>query len=81
MFAKIADVFLTDVLRHYLSGSNCADLEVGVSAAADPAIAEALRLLRAEPQSPWTVAGLARSVGMSRTGFAARFSLSSASRP
>ncbi|MFE0027268.1 AraC family transcriptional regulator [Amycolatopsis sp. NPDC059021] len=39
----------------------------------DAAIGEALRLLHADPAHPWTVAGLAAKVGMSRAAFSARF--------
>ncbi|WP_199351099.1 AraC family transcriptional regulator [Haliangium ochraceum] len=38
-----------------------------------PAVAEALRLLQGELAFPWTLAGLARCVGMSRSSFAAAF--------
>jgi AraC-like DNA-binding protein len=36
-------------------------------------IAQALRLIAADPAAPWTVARLARKVGMGRSTFAARF--------
>ena len=39
----------------------------------DPALAGALRALHAEVQGGWTVAGLAKLAGMSRSAFAARF--------
>ncbi|HEY4008293.1 MAG TPA: AraC family transcriptional regulator [Pseudonocardia sp.] len=39
----------------------------------DPVIGPALRLLHHEPASPWTVAALARRVGVSRATFARRF--------
>lgn len=41
--------------------------------AEDPPIVRALRLLHAQPEAAWTVASLARRVGMSRTAFATRF--------
>src|SRR5258708_35099260 len=40
---------------------------------ADPQIRSALRLMYSHPESAWTVPGLARSVSMSRSAFAARF--------
>ncbi|MFT3968407.1 MAG: AraC family transcriptional regulator, partial [Sphingobium sp.] len=40
---------------------------------ADP-IDQALRLISANPSAPWTVEGLARTVGMGRSNFAAHFS-------
>ena len=39
----------------------------------DPDIWKALALMHQRPHHPWTVAELARGVGMSRTGFAVRF--------
>ncbi|MEM9462024.1 MAG: AraC family transcriptional regulator [Myxococcota bacterium] len=39
----------------------------------DPLIVRALRLLHVQPEAAWTVASLARRVGMSRTAFATRF--------
>lgn len=42
-------------------------------ALADPPIATALQALHANPERPWTLDVLARRVGLSRAGFAARF--------
>lgn len=39
----------------------------------DPRIGSALRLMHGDPGQRWTVAGLARETGMSRSAFAARF--------
>ncbi|PEQ13059.1 hypothetical protein B2G71_09565 [Novosphingobium sp. PC22D] len=45
-----------------------------IFAAADPnPIADALALVAADPAAAWTVASLARAVGMGRSNFAARF--------
>ena len=41
--------------------------------ARDPVIGEALALLHKNPADPWTVANLARQVGVSRTRLAERF--------
>jgi len=43
------------------------------AASSHPAIAEAVDLMHRNPAHPWTVAELARTVGMSRAGFARRF--------
>ena len=40
----------------------------------DPAISRSLSALHSDLRYPWTVAGLARAAGLSRAGFAARFS-------
>lgn len=48
--------------------------EVGpVAARADPVVGPVLELLHAEPAAPWTVAELARRVGVSRATLARRF--------
>jgi transcriptional regulator GlxA family with amidase domain len=39
----------------------------------DVPIATALRLMRDNPGRPWTITQLAKTVGLSRTSFAARF--------
>jgi AraC-like DNA-binding protein len=68
VLAKIADVFLTQVVRTYLSGP-----DVTTALVSDPAVDAALTLLRSQPGTPWTIVALARKAGMSRTMFAARF--------
>jgi AraC-like DNA-binding protein len=71
VLAKVADVFLTDVLRHYLSSSNGPKpIDDGTE---DPPIVEALDLIHTRASEPWTISTLARQVGMSRSAFAARF--------
>jgi AraC-like DNA-binding protein len=72
--SKVADVFLTDVLCQYLASSHTTSLPLGPpSAEMDPDIAEAMTLMRSRSAEPWTIAALARAVGMSRSSFAARF--------
>lgn len=72
IMAKIADVFLTEIVRRYLSGLDTITA-VPPAAGRDPAVGAALTLLRSQPGATWTVADLARKVDMSRTAFAARF--------
>lgn len=73
MLAKLADVFLTEVVRRYLASLDVMTVAVPPAAAVDPSVGAALALLRAQPDAPWTVADLARKVGLSRTAFATRF--------
>jgi AraC-like DNA-binding protein len=73
VMAKIADVFLTETVRRYLSGLDDITAAVPPAAGRDPAVGIALTLMRSQPAAPWTVVDLARKVGMSRTAFAARF--------
>lgn len=65
---RLADVLFVQMLRAIGTQYN------GLAALADPAIHEALSILHANITEPWTVAALAKKVGLSRSGFAARFS-------
>jgi AraC-like DNA-binding protein len=73
VLAKVADLFLTEFLRQYLAQQEAALVHLPTGDGTGAPIATALRLMRRDPRAPWTVAGLARQVGMSRTAFAARF--------
>jgi AraC-like DNA-binding protein len=73
VLAKVADVFLTEIVRGYLSGLDALATAVPPAALGDPSVGAALALLRAQPEAPWTVADLARKVGLSRTVLAGRF--------
>jgi AraC-like DNA-binding protein len=68
---RLADVLLVQALRTAIGGEQCA--EQGLPALADPPIAQALALMHQRPAEPWTVEKLASAVGLSRSGFAARF--------
>src|SRR5262249_57793831 len=71
IFAKLADVFLSQALRTYLAGAEQAGL-LAPRQAADPQIGPALAALHDRPAVNWTPAGLARPAGMSRTLFPGR---------
>jgi AraC-like DNA-binding protein len=72
VFAKIADVFLTQALRTYLLKAERSGA-VQVGPLQHPAIARAIEVMRNHLDERWTVARLSREVGMSRTLFAAQF--------
>jgi AraC-like DNA-binding protein len=72
IFAKLADVFLAQALRTYLSGAEQAGL-LRPRQSIDAQIAQALTALHDRPAVNWTLAGLAGQAGMSRTLFATRF--------
>jgi AraC-like DNA-binding protein len=72
IFAKLADVFLSQALRTYLTGAG----QVGLlqrRQAIDASIGKALAALHDRPAANWTLAELAGLAGMSRTLFTARF--------
>jgi AraC-like DNA-binding protein len=72
IFAKLADVFLSQALRTYLAGAEQAGL-LPARPLVNPQIGQALAALYDRPAVNWTLAELAGLSGMSRTLFAARF--------
>jgi len=68
---RLADVLFVLALRSTKANGQCKPN--GLAAIADPRVYEALSLMHARVGEPWTVDKLARRVGMSRSGFAARF--------
>src|SRR5215831_594201 len=72
IFAKLADVFLTQALRSYLTAADGL-VRLGLPAMPDPDITRIVRMMRARPQARWSVDSMAQSAGMSRTSFNARF--------
>jgi len=80
IFAKLADVFLTQALRTYLTGAAQAGL-APPEPLPDPVIARAAALIRDEPGRPWTLQSLARETGLSRTAFATRFRAATGESP
>ena len=72
VLAKLSEVLFIETLRRFIQG--LPDQEKGwLAGARDPVIGEALARLHKNPAHPWTVAGLAHQVGVSRTRFAERF--------
>lgn len=68
---RLADVLFVHALRALMVPSRCP--RSGLPALAEPRIGDALALLHAHTEHPWTVATLAARVGLSRSSFAARF--------
>lgn len=68
---RLSEVLFVHTLRALASRPSCR--ERGLPALADPPIHRALTILHAQVAAPWTVAGLAAKVGLSRSAFAARF--------
>jgi AraC family transcriptional regulator, alkane utilization regulator len=69
ILGKLADVFVAQALRSYLAA---ADGQPRLPLP-DPDIARVVKLIRARPETRWSVDGMAQSAGMSRTSFNARF--------
>jgi len=72
IFAKLADVFLSQALRTYLAGADRAGLLTSQQPM-DASIAQAMATLHDRPAVNWTLAELASQAAMSRTLFSARF--------
>lgn len=69
---RMADVIFIQILRAYLA--RLSDDGGGfLGALRDPSTAAALAAMHRRAEAPWTVASLAREVGVSRSVFAARF--------
>ena len=80
VFAKLADVFLTQALRTYLIGVQQAG-SLTSRPVPDAQVDRALQLLGQQPARPWTLQSLAREVGMSRSLLAARFRAATGESP
>lgn len=70
--ARLADILFIQVVRHHLSSAET--LPQGwLRGITDREIAPALAMMHRASERPWSVATLAREIGMSRSRFAARF--------
>lgn len=70
---RLAHVVLVQVLRAHIAAEG-SEGGAWLTALADPQIGQALELIHGSPSLHWTVAELAAKVGLSRSGFFARFS-------
>jgi transcriptional regulator GlxA family with amidase domain len=69
---RLAEMCVIQVIRTHHATARIGAKPVEVSAV-DPRITEAVRLINARPSTAWTVEGLARKVGMSRSVFSEAF--------
>lgn len=69
---RLLDLLLVTTVRTWFAGPE-ADTPAWYRANDDPVVGHALRLLHQDPAAPWTVATLAREVGVSRATLARRF--------
>jgi soluble lytic murein transglycosylase-like protein/AraC-like DNA-binding protein len=67
---RLAEILLASAIREHAQRPPG---ESWFMAVAEPAVAAAIRMIHDEPEHRWTVDGLARRVGMSRSAFSARF--------
>jgi AraC-like DNA-binding protein len=70
VMARLSDALLARALRHH---SDTVDQPGWLLGLRDPYVAAALNAMHTDLAQPWTLASLARTVGLSRAAFAARF--------
>lgn len=73
VLAKLCEMLFAETLRRYVAASPLQERS-WLAGAIDPEIGKVLALIHREPAKPWTIAGLAQEVGISRSVLAARFS-------
>jgi len=72
MLAKLSEALFVDTLRRYVAG--LPKQGIGwLAGARDPVVGKSLALLHAKAQHPWTIAELAKEVGLSRSALMERF--------
>jgi transcriptional regulator GlxA family with amidase domain len=72
VLSRLTDLIFVQAVRAWVAAQP--DSHTGwVGALSDPQIARVLGLFHKQPERPWTVATLAREVGMSRSTLARRF--------
>jgi AraC-like DNA-binding protein len=73
MLAKLSEALFVDTLRRYVAG--LPKEEIGwLAGARDPVVGRSLAILHGRVRDAWTIAGLAREVGLSRSALVERFS-------
>ena len=72
MLAKLSEALFVDTLRRYIAA--LPEQEIGwLAGVRDPAVGKCLTLLHTKAQHGWTLAELAKEVGLSRSGLVERF--------
>jgi AraC-like DNA-binding protein len=72
VITHLADILIIQAIRSWLDSSPAAN-QGWLAALRDKQIGKALALIHREPVRGWSVDSLAKEVGMSRSGFSARF--------
>jgi AraC-like DNA-binding protein len=72
MLAKLSEALFVDTLRRYIA--TLPEEEIGwLAGARDPVVGKSLTLMHRKAQHPWTIAELAKEVGISRSVLVERF--------
>ena len=74
VLTKLCETLFVETLRRYMV--QLPERQTGwLAGARDPEVGKALALIHRQPEAPWTIASLAREVGISRSVLAERFRL------
>jgi AraC-like DNA-binding protein len=73
VITRLADILVIQAIRTWIESMR-EQTHGWIAALHDPRIGKAMSLMHRQPERDWRVASLAREVGMSRSGFSARFS-------
>ena len=73
VITRLADILIIQALRTWIETVQ-EDERGWVAALRDKQIGKALAAIHRQPEKDWSVASLAKEIGMSRSGFSARFS-------
>ena len=73
VLSSLADIIVIQVIRHWIEHAPEAN-QGWLGGMKDPQIGKALALMHDSPGVTWTLERLAQQIGMSRSGFSARFS-------
>jgi AraC-like DNA-binding protein len=72
VIAKLSELLFVEAVSQYIAGL-AEDQKGWLAGLRDPQIGQALALMHAKPAKDWSAEALAAEVGMSRSGFAERF--------
>lgn len=72
VITRLADIIVIQMIRAWIDSAPKAD-QGWLTALRDKQVGQALTSIHREPEREWTVASLAKEVGMSRSSFSARF--------
>ena len=72
VITHLADILTIEAIRSWLDASSESN-QGWLAGLRDKHVGKALAAIHREPEKTWTVASLAKEVGMSRSGFSARF--------
>jgi len=72
ILARLADVMAAQIIRAWVE-HGCGSSVGWIAAVRDPQVGRVLAAIHGEPERDWTVADLASLMGVSRSGFAAKF--------